>query len=161
MIRKVFECFNEDVPKPALVPLTVQLQLVLVLAARKLGRELSPQFSRGQNQNQLQLNSQGNKCRFWHIFVEALEDFPNHFIQSKTSASTHECSVSNRVSKYVMLLSNFMDENRGLSPVFVINWYLFPRLETVGLNTTRVSILIIPPARRLLLFPSYIRVMIN
>ena len=37
-------------------------------------------------------NSRGNKCRFWQIVVEALEEFPNHFIQSQTSASTHEYS---------------------------------------------------------------------
>ena len=61
--------------------------------------------------------SRGNTCRFWQIFVEALEEFPNHLIQSKTSASTHEYSESNRASKYVMLLSNFGDENRGLSLV--------------------------------------------
>ena len=39
------------------------------------------------------------------------------FIQSETSASTHEFSESNRASKYVMLLGNFGDEHRGLSPV--------------------------------------------
>ena len=61
--------------------------------------------------------SQGNKYRFWQIFVETPEEFPILIIQSKTSASTHEYSESNRASKYVMLLSNFVDENRGLSPV--------------------------------------------
>ena len=61
-------------------------------------------------------SSWGNKFRFWQIFVEALEEFPNLFIQSETSASTHEYSESNRASKYVMLLSNFGDEHRGLSP---------------------------------------------
>ena len=35
--------------------------------------------------------------------MEALEEFPNLFIQSETSASTHEYSESNRASKYVML----------------------------------------------------------
>ena len=49
--------------------------------------------------------------------MEALEEFPNLFIQSEISASTHEYSKSNRASKYVMLLSNFGDEHRGLSPV--------------------------------------------
>ena len=58
-----------------------------------------------------------NECWFWQIFVEALEEFPNHFIQSEFSASTHEYSESNRANKYVMLLSNFREENRGLSPV--------------------------------------------
>ena len=48
---------------------------------------------------------------------EALEEIPNHFIQSKTSASTHEYTESNRASKYVMLLSNSGNEHRGLSPV--------------------------------------------
>ena len=38
-------------------------------------------------------------------------------MQSKTNAITHEYSESNRASKYVMLLSNFGEENRGLSPV--------------------------------------------
>ena len=48
----------------------------------------------------------GNKCRFRQIFVEALEELPKHFIQSKTSASTHEQSRQ-----------LFGEENRGLSPV--------------------------------------------
>ena len=61
------------------------------------------------------LFSRGNKCQFWQIFVEAREESPNDFIQSKTSASAHEYSVSNRANKYVMSLSNFWDENRGLS----------------------------------------------
>ena len=43
------------------------------------------------------------QCRFWQIFVEALEEFTNLSIQSKTSASTHEYSESNRVSNYAML----------------------------------------------------------
>ena len=34
--------------------------------------------------------SRGNKCQFWQIFVEAVEESPNYFIQSKTSASSHE-----------------------------------------------------------------------
>ena len=29
-------------------------------------------------------------CRFWQIFVEAREEFPIVFIQSRNSASTHE-----------------------------------------------------------------------
>ena len=33
--------------------------------------------------------SRGNKCQFWQIFVEAREEFPTYFIQSKTSG---ECS---------------------------------------------------------------------
>ena len=61
-----------------------------------------------------------------------LEVFLNLFIQSETSASTHEYSESNRASKYVMLHSDFGDEHRRLSPIsdgdFVINWFLFPRL---------------------------------
>ena len=61
------------------------------------------------------LISRGNKCQFWQIFVEAHEEFPNYFIQSKTRASAQEYSGSNRANKYVMLLSNFWDENRGLS----------------------------------------------
>ena len=71
-----------------------------------------------QLQNQVSCGEQisrGNKCQFWQIFVEAREEFPNYFIQSKTSASAHEYSVSNRVNKYIMSLSNFWDENRGLS----------------------------------------------
>ena len=63
------------------------------------------------------LTSRRNKCRFWQIFVEALKEFPNTFIQSQSSASTHEYSESNHASKYVMLLSNFVDEHHGLSPV--------------------------------------------
>ena len=63
------------------------------------------------------LLSLGNNCRFWQIFVEALEEFPNLFIQSKTSASTHEYFESNCASKCVMLLSNFGAEHRRLSPV--------------------------------------------
>ena len=58
------------------------------------------------------------KCRLWQISDEALvEEFPNLFIQSETSARTHEYSESNRASKYVMLLSNFGKEYRGLTPV--------------------------------------------
>ena len=53
----------------------------------------------------------------WQIFVEALEEFLNLFIQLETCASTHEYSESKRASKYVMLLSNFVEEQRGLSPV--------------------------------------------
>ena len=53
----------------------------------------------------------------WQIFVEAHEEFPNLFIQSETSASSHEYSESSRASKYVMLLSNFGDEHHVLSPV--------------------------------------------
>ena len=49
--------------------------------------------------------------------MEVLEELPNHFIQSGTSTSTHEYFESNRASKYVMLLTNFGDEHRGLSPV--------------------------------------------
>ena len=37
-------------------------------------------------------DSRGNKCRFWQIFVEALEEFPIVIIQSRNSASTHEYS---------------------------------------------------------------------
>ncbi len=29
------------------------------------------------------LNSRGNKCQFWQVIVEALEEFPNYSIQSK------------------------------------------------------------------------------
>ena len=47
-----------------------------------------------------------HKCRFWQIFVEALEEFTNLFIQSETSASTHGYSESNHASKYVLLLGN-------------------------------------------------------
>ena len=44
--------------------------------------------------------------------------------------SQSKCSESNRTSKYVMLLSNFGDENSVLTRRrnFVINWYLFARL---------------------------------
>ena len=56
-------------------------------------------------------------CRFWQIFVKALEVFTIVIIQSRNSASTHEYSENNCASKYVMLLSNFGKENRGLSPV--------------------------------------------
>ena len=51
------------------------------------------------------------------------------FYPIKPSANTHEYSESNRASKYVMLLSNFEDEHRGLSPSwrrdFAIDWYMF------------------------------------
>ena len=57
------------------------------------------------------------QCFIMPIFVEALEEFPNLFIQSETGASTHEYSESFRATKYVMLLSNFEDEHRGFSPV--------------------------------------------
>ena len=49
--------------------------------------------------------------------MEALEEFPNRFTQSETSTGTHEYPESNRASRYVMLLSNFWDEHRGLSLV--------------------------------------------
>ena len=54
-------------------------------------------------------------CRFCQIFVGELEEFPNLFIQLKTRA--HEYSESTRTSKYAMLLSNFGDEHRRLSPI--------------------------------------------
>ena len=60
------------------------------------------------------------------------KSFPNLFIQSETSASTHEYPESNRASKCVMLLSNFESKNRGLSPVseagFRHQLVLVPRL---------------------------------
>ena len=72
----------------------------------------------------------GNKCRFWQIFVEALKEFLNLFIQSETSVSTHEYTEHNHASKYIMLPSNFGVEHCGLSPSrrrdVVINWYLLP-----------------------------------
>ena len=34
--------------------------------------------------------NQREKCWFWQIFVEAPEEFPNHFIQAKTSTSIHK-----------------------------------------------------------------------
>ena len=61
--------------------------------------------------------SQGNKCRFSQIFVEALKEFPNLFIQSETSANTYEYSESHCASKYVMLLSNFGDQHCRLIPI--------------------------------------------
>ena len=67
--------------------------------------------------------SRRNEWRFWQIFVEALEQFLNHFIQSKTSASTHEYSESNHASKYVMLLSNFAGyEHRRICPVSAVGF---------------------------------------
>ena len=63
-------------------------------------------------------------------YVEALEEFPNIFIQSETSASTHEYSESNLASKYVMLFSNSGTNTAGSVPYgrqdYVIDWYLFP-----------------------------------
>ncbi len=47
------------------------------------------------NIRHLQLQS-GNMCRFWQIFVEELDEFPNYFVQSKTSASAHAYSERNR-----------------------------------------------------------------
>ena len=67
------------------------------------------------NQELFSLSSRGNKRQFWQIFVEALGEFPNYFIQSKPSASAHEYFGSKRANNYVMLLSNFWGENRGLS----------------------------------------------
>ena len=63
-------------------------------------------------------HSRRNKCQYWQInFVEALEEFPTYFIQSETSTRAREYSKSNHASKYVMLLGNFWDEHRGLSPI--------------------------------------------
>ena len=74
------------------------------------------------------------QCRFWQIFVEALEEFPNLFIQSETSASTREYSETNRASKYVTLLGNFVDEHRGLSPVSEAGFrHQLPRLNFVSI----------------------------
>ena len=78
-------------------------------------------------------NSQGNKCRFWQIFVEALKEFLDLFIQSKSSRSMCEYSESNHASKYmymyVMLLATLGTKTAGsgLSQKrnVVINWYLF------------------------------------
>ena len=44
-----------------------------------------------------------NKFWFWQIFVEALDEFPNYFIQLKTTASAHEYSESNVATKFVIL----------------------------------------------------------
>ena len=59
--------------------------------------------------------SLGNKCQFWQIFVAALEESRNYFIQSKTSSSAFQFSDSNRASKYVLFLCNFRLEHRCLS----------------------------------------------
>ena len=48
--------------------------------------------------------------KFWFS-----QNIRNYFIQSKTSTSSRE--YSERPNKFVMLLSNFWDEHRGLSPV--------------------------------------------
>ena len=50
-------------------------------------------------------------------FVEALEECPTFFIQSKTSVSARKHYEGNRWSKYVMLLSNLSVEHSGLGPV--------------------------------------------
>ena len=80
-----------------------------------------------------------NKRQFWQIFVAALEDVPTYFIQSKPSARAREYTESNRLSKYVTLLSNFRVEHRGLSPILKagfrhVKWHLFPRLSEDFLN---------------------------
>ena len=100
---------------------TNELNKKLLLAMRGQERSNAPTFLI----DIPSLFSQGKKCRFWKIFVEALEEFPNLFIQSETSASSHDHSERN----HVMLLSNCGDEHRGLGPVSDINWYLFPRLD--------------------------------
>ena len=95
---------------------------------------MTTQTLRGKKCSKIELvRNRGNKFRFWQIFMEALEEFPNIFIQSETSMSTHEYSESNRASKYVMLLSNFGNQHRGL------NWYLFPRTRLMILFFLRIS----------------------
>ena len=44
---------------------------------------------------------QENKCQFWTIFAEALEEYSESI---------------NRANKHLTLLSNFRDKDRGLSP---------------------------------------------
>ena len=69
--------------------------------------------------------SRGNKCQFWQIFVEAHEELPNYFIQSKTSASAHEYSVSNRAGSVTSRRSDR-----------AINWHLFPRLNSSAVDSS-------------------------
>ena len=57
----------------------------------------------------------GIKYWIWEFFVEALDEFPSYFIQSETSPSDHEYSENDRANKFVMSLSNFWDEQRGLT----------------------------------------------
>ena len=73
--------------------------------------------------------SQGNKCRFCQIFVEALKEFPNLFIQSETSASTPKaiapantscCLATSETNTAGSVMSRRRD--------FAINGSLFPLL---------------------------------
>ena len=52
---------------------------------------------------------------FWQISVKTLIEFPSYFIQSKIRVSTHKYPERNGASKFFMLLSNTLDEHRGLS----------------------------------------------
>ena len=96
------------------------------------------------------LSRGGNKCRFWQIFVEALEEFPILIVQSKASVSTHEYSE-------IMKTGQVAKQLRGRTPRaqtrFVINWYLFlplvkkpvHRLEALGTRDwCQVSPLVYP-----------------
>ena len=65
------------------------------------------------------------------IQLQSKEQVPNLFIQSETSAITHEYSESNRVSKYVMLRtmrSSTAVKRKNLTPLPVFAALTFPRV---------------------------------
>ena len=64
---------------------------------------------------------------------------PHHCLSSKSSASTHEYSESNRANKLVMLPSNFRDEHRGLSLVSEAGYH--PRLVPVSSTVLHSSLI--------------------
>ena len=105
-------------------------------------------------------HSRGNKCQFCQMFVEALEEFPNHFIRSKTSLrcrrtepryslsitstpkaiarkNTSCCLATSRTKIVGSVTSRRSDR--------VIDWHVFPRLFScfllyVGLYEVSVSL---------------------
>ena len=85
--------------------------------------------------------SRGNSCRFGKSFdpaVEALEDFPTQFIQSKTSAIAREYTDRNHASGQVMLLGNFSDEHRRVSPISEAGFrYQLALVSSTGVRVTQ------------------------
>lgn len=88
-------------------------------------------------QENVVLNFRGNKCSFWKIPIEALEEFPTVIIQSSNSATTQETPkiVTSAHRNENTLLNNFGTINVGCYPYrrpdFALNWYVFPQLFLV------------------------------
>ena len=79
-----------------------------------------------QVESQMLPSSTGNKCQFWQIFVEALKEFPNYFIQSKTLETILQTNISCRLATFGVKTTGSVTSWRSDRS---INWHLFPPLQ--------------------------------